>query len=273
MAEILIKTVFQLKRGLAEAWTRVNPLLRPGEPGFELDTGKLKIGNGIDNWTELPYFVGDDEGALHFKGSVNTKADLPTENNEIGDIWQVIDESKMYVWNASNDWEIFHAIDLSNYVQKDELVDFKLENGIADLQTVLDGHELRVSTTGSEGWTENLKDNFTLTLYSHDISARAHRVAVNADLNTAERTTANNLDSDFSIELKSENFINNVCKVTYEFYKTTEPEPNNFVLGGYLNIVLCTIDECYNVEPSYMKNYLKKDSIKLIDCGDADDWV
>ena len=116
MDEILMKTVFQLKRGLAEAWARVNPVLRQGEPGFELDTGKLKIGNGIDNWNELPYLVGDDEGALHFKGSVNTKNELPTENNEIGDIWQVIDESKMYVWNVSNSWEVFHAVDVTDAI-------------------------------------------------------------------------------------------------------------------------------------------------------------
>ena len=116
MDEILMKTVFQLKRGLAEAWARVNPVLRQGEPGFELDTGKLKIGNGTNNWNELPYLVGDDEGALHFKGSVNTKNDLPTENNEIGDIWQVIDESKMYVWNISNDWEVFHAVDVTDAI-------------------------------------------------------------------------------------------------------------------------------------------------------------
>ena len=48
---------------------------------------------------------------------------------------------------------------------------------------------------------------------------------------------------------------------------------DSFIFGDYLNIVLCTNDECYDIEPSYMKNYLKKDSIKLIDCGEADDCV
>ena len=272
MAEILIKTVFQLKRGLAEAWTRVNPLLRAGEPGFELDTGKLKIGNGIDNWDELPYLVGDDEGALHFKGSVNTKADLPTEGNETGDIWQVLEESKMYVWSASATWEVFHAIDLSNYVQKDELVDFKLENSVTDIQTVLDGHELRVSLQDGSLW-EASKESFLLTVYSHDIAAKAHRIAKNANIDTTEIPTANNLESNFSIELHSSDFVNNQCKIIYEFFKTNEIAAANFISGDYLNIVLCTFDECYNIETSYMKDYLKKDSIKLIDCGGADDWV
>ena len=55
MAEIVIKTI-RLKRGTSEAWTRVNPVLLEGEPGFEKDTNKLKIGNGTSKWTELPYF-------------------------------------------------------------------------------------------------------------------------------------------------------------------------------------------------------------------------
>jgi hypothetical protein len=50
-----IKTTFQFKRGLAQAWTRVNPILSAGEPGFELDTGKLKIGDGSTSWNDLSY--------------------------------------------------------------------------------------------------------------------------------------------------------------------------------------------------------------------------
>lgn len=51
----VIQTTFQFKRGLASAWVKVNPTLAPGEPGYELDTGKLKIGNGQTAWNDLPY--------------------------------------------------------------------------------------------------------------------------------------------------------------------------------------------------------------------------
>ena len=46
MAAKTIKTTFLLRRGTAEAWNRVNPTLKYGEPGFEKDTNKLKIGDG-----------------------------------------------------------------------------------------------------------------------------------------------------------------------------------------------------------------------------------
>ena len=53
MATEVITTTFQLKRGLASAWERVNPTLAPGEPGWTLDTHVLKIGDGITRWNEL----------------------------------------------------------------------------------------------------------------------------------------------------------------------------------------------------------------------------
>lgn len=54
MADV-IKTTFQVKRGIAARWEELNPILNPGEPGFEMDTFKLKIGNGSTPWKELPY--------------------------------------------------------------------------------------------------------------------------------------------------------------------------------------------------------------------------
>ena len=55
MATKIIKTEFQFKRGLSEAWAQKNPILRIGEPGFEYDTYKFKIGDGVKAWNDLPY--------------------------------------------------------------------------------------------------------------------------------------------------------------------------------------------------------------------------
>jgi len=56
--EVVIKTIFQFKRGLSTAWTEKNPVLRAGEPGFEIDTGLLKIGRNDIPWNDLPYYLG-----------------------------------------------------------------------------------------------------------------------------------------------------------------------------------------------------------------------
>lgn len=48
---------FLLRRGTAAQWTSENPILLEGEQGYETDTGKLKIGDGILSWTSLGYFT------------------------------------------------------------------------------------------------------------------------------------------------------------------------------------------------------------------------
>lgn len=50
-------TPIQLRQGTAAVWTALNPTLAAGEPGFESDTGKVKIGDGSTAWTGLAYVV------------------------------------------------------------------------------------------------------------------------------------------------------------------------------------------------------------------------
>ena len=58
MAQV-IKTTFKFRRNLASYWAEKNPVLAEGEPCFELDTGKLKIGNGTTAYNDLPYINSD----------------------------------------------------------------------------------------------------------------------------------------------------------------------------------------------------------------------
>ena len=51
--------LIQLRRGWASDWTATNPVLSPGEPGVEMDTGKMKFGNGTTPWNDLPYTAQD----------------------------------------------------------------------------------------------------------------------------------------------------------------------------------------------------------------------
>jgi hypothetical protein len=48
----------QLRRDTADNWTRVNPILDDGEPGLEIDTNKVKYGDGNTAWADLDYASG-----------------------------------------------------------------------------------------------------------------------------------------------------------------------------------------------------------------------
>lgn len=56
---MLLKTQIQLRNDTAAKWASVNPKLAKGEIGIEIDTNKIKIGNGTDLWNALPYFGGE----------------------------------------------------------------------------------------------------------------------------------------------------------------------------------------------------------------------
>lgn len=45
----------QFRRDSSANWTLNNPILSEGEVGLELDTGRLKFGNGVDGWNTRPY--------------------------------------------------------------------------------------------------------------------------------------------------------------------------------------------------------------------------
>jgi hypothetical protein len=77
-------TRMQQRRGTATQWTTADPILAPGEIGFESDTNQFKIGDGINHWSDLSYFKNledlggslDDYVLLSTKGQAGGVASL-----------------------------------------------------------------------------------------------------------------------------------------------------------------------------------------------------
>jgi hypothetical protein len=68
----------QLRNDTAANWLSANPTLAIGEVGVEIDTNKMKIGNGTNVWTDLSY-TGVDAAELvplisyeHVQGAADT---------------------------------------------------------------------------------------------------------------------------------------------------------------------------------------------------------
>ncbi len=84
----------QIRRDAAASWASVNPVLAEGEFGWEKDTGKRKIGNGIDAWNDLPYESGggdsspktvlsDQDGLTHYTGKA------PSGSGTDDSVWDI----------------------------------------------------------------------------------------------------------------------------------------------------------------------------------------
>ena len=96
----VVNTTFRLKRGTEARWAELNPILDPGEPGFVYDKNRLKIGDGITPWNDLPYIDGKSAVTKYV-----SPADFPT----VGDpnmIYKAASELSLYQFNPeSNSYE------------------------------------------------------------------------------------------------------------------------------------------------------------------------
>ena len=86
----------QQRRGTSEQWTSSNPVLSPGEVGFETNNNQFKIGDGVNTWDTLPYFLNEDgisgsledyitiseKGAANGVATLNSSGQIPA--NQLG---------------------------------------------------------------------------------------------------------------------------------------------------------------------------------------------
>ena len=86
--------MLQLLRGTSEAVAASNPKLEAGQPFFELDTQKLKIGNGTSNYNDLLYIGGNSGGSSSCPFPINAVM-IFTVNQNPNSIW------------SETTWELF----------------------------------------------------------------------------------------------------------------------------------------------------------------------
>lgn len=127
-----INYVIQFKRQHSMMWEQVNPILKMGEPGFESDTGRVKIGDGIKQWNDLGYLSlnkSDDGVILETDiGTVTTdmlatrsvtgeKIELATIDDSHIDDNAEIDVSKLSGVVAKNNGKVLEASTTSSVVR------------------------------------------------------------------------------------------------------------------------------------------------------------
>lgn len=89
-----IKITFQFKRDTAENWTKNNPVLSEGEPGFVVGSNRLKIGDGVTPWKDLP-FMGESSVV-----NAKTHYDFPSIGRD-NVLYKAEEEKKIYQWNSA----------------------------------------------------------------------------------------------------------------------------------------------------------------------------
>ena len=77
-----IKAIIQLRRATEQEWIDHDPILRVGEPALSMDVYKLKIGDGIHQWHEIPYLTETEIEELRHEISYEAGNGLVKTGNE-----------------------------------------------------------------------------------------------------------------------------------------------------------------------------------------------
>ena len=175
-------------------WATESTVISKGLPCVEYTTdGRtlLKIGDGTNTYANLPY-VSDgsfqitnyytkeevDEqltekveslgNVVRVKGVKATVGELPTTDNEVGDLWFVgtagdtTDSFSEYVWTTSNTWEFLGRVqtdvDLSGYVQTKDFTPLvaRVETLETNYSTHTQNTDIHITAEEREAWNNKV---------------------------------------------------------------------------------------------------------------------
>ena len=130
-------TQIKLRRDTYANFTASNPVLGSGEPAYETDTKKLKIGDGSTAYTQLDYFSSGGGS-----GSVDITATLPLKIDENGVISLNVDGQTIQIVDGklhANIDELGNEVnDLSGRVTANEADITTIQSDITDINGTLD---------------------------------------------------------------------------------------------------------------------------------------
>jgi hypothetical protein len=99
---------FVLRNDTAAAWEAANPVLLKGEPGFDQTNKRLKFGDGVTAWNDLPYvdpevinnLLSDDEkAALSAAMGKALKGEIDTISEELTSLGESVEQNTTNITN------------------------------------------------------------------------------------------------------------------------------------------------------------------------------
>lgn len=95
-----------------------------------IDNSILTLHNDIQSEMNVRF-----TGVFRLKGTVKRYADLPMDNNEMGDVWSISSTDIIYVWTGT-EWSQSTSVELINYATK-AYVQESIESAAAQLSETI----------------------------------------------------------------------------------------------------------------------------------------
>lgn len=168
-------TRMQQRRGTAAQWTSANPILAAGEIGFESDTSKFKIGDGVNHWADLIYYASAEELSSLIDGA-------PDLLNTLNELAAAVGDDPTFFTTVANNLSA-HSSDTTSV------------HGIANTallatQSAVDSSIATATTSIESGYTTAIANHSGDTTNVHGITDTS-ALATTTDISTHNSDTTN----------------------------------------------------------------------------------
>lgn len=145
-----LNTRISLRNDTTENWSTNNPVLLKGEVGIEITSSganKIKIGDGIQAWNDIPYFGGGSSAVI-----ATVDPTPANSSNDIGTLWiNTANDTSYICYDNTPDNAIWKKNitpdDLTGYMEKSQFAtNGKVEQGYVDKSIMADS--ATILTTG-----------------------------------------------------------------------------------------------------------------------------
>lgn len=172
--------MLQFMRGNSDSVSTSNPVLAAGQPFYELDSHKLKIGDGSSNYSDLPYVAGgSSEVSCPFPLHSTMIFTDSTDPNSIwvGTTWVKFAEGQTLIGMSSSDTE-FNTLGKTGGAKSISLSHTHTTSGHALTTSEMPSH---THTMGSHTHTMNHTHSDTFRVASHTHHIEGYNRTDNAD--------------------------------------------------------------------------------------------
>jgi Major tropism determinant N-terminal domain len=188
----------QQRRGTAQQWTTANPILNPGEIGWESDNNKFKIGDGTNHWADLNYFVDGAELSNIIDGAPALLDTLNELAAAIGDDPSFFTTVATNLTNHQNDTTNVHGIaDTAELATKAFAASLLTGATLSNITITGDKNGLTISAENgvADSTTDNLTEGSTNKYFTNERAQDAVGDAVGTGLSYNDSTGAISLNA------------------------------------------------------------------------------
>jgi Major tropism determinant N-terminal domain len=203
-----------MRRDYASAWNASNPVLEAGELALEIDTGNLKLGDGLTAWGDLDFYITRPTlGSLPMpEGSVRLEliGNLLSLTPYMGDLLYCRERGETLLvphtlstvgLTANTTYYIYATLVSKQWVLSASRAGFVFDRGVAvcssDVGLTLVG---MARTTALNTWEDSLTKRYVLSWYNRRMKKLQTKLPANVSL---QDTSWVELDVDARVELLS----------------------------------------------------------------------